>query len=121
MKLPAVIGAIIAGVLFGAVFGYLGYQAGNRRALGLQRGALVGSLDALERIRAGDIARGTALAEQQCFMSAVLLLEDEHYQSDVNVRSAMPRLISYRQSYRTNRTEWTPIEHRLESLLVQKP
>ena len=121
MKPTTLIAALIAAVLFGGLFGYPGYQAGERRALGLQKSALIGNLDALERIRAGDIPRGTALAEQQCFMSAVLLLDDERYRSDVDVRSAMPRLINYRHSYRTNQTEWTPIEHQLESLLGQKP
>ena len=102
-------------------FGYLGHQAGYREALGTQKAILVGSLDALERIRAGDIGRGTALAEEQCYLSAVLLLGDDHYRSDVGVRSIAQRLISYRQTYRTNQTEWTSLEHGLESLLVQKP
>jgi len=121
MKPTTLIAAVIAVVIFSALSGYLGYEAGNRRGLGIQRGVLVGGLDALESIRVGDVARGTALAEQQCFMSAVILLDDGHYKSDVNVRSVTPKLIRYWQSYRTNRTEWTPIELRLESLLAQKP
>jgi hypothetical protein len=47
-----VCGAVLAGY-------FLGYQRGYHRALILQVGTYVGTLDALDKIRAGNISGGT--------------------------------------------------------------
>src|SRR5262249_32159163 len=103
----AILAALAAAVVISILTGYFAHEAGYRTALGLKKSSLVGTLDGLERIRGGDAARGTALIEQDCFVSAVQLMGDEHYRSDIDVRGVTPRLISYRHSYRTNQAEWT--------------
>lgn len=114
-----IIAAVAALLTVGALSSFIAYRAGQRHSLGLQKGTLVGTLAALEDIRRGDVQSGTRRIESLCFMSAVVLMADDHYQSDFAVRTFTPTLISYRQSYRTNQADWTPMEQRLESLLTQ--
>lgn len=120
MKRPALVVTTIAALfMVGAISSFVAYRAGQRHSLGLQKGTLVGTLSALEDIRRGDIQGATKRIESLCFMSAVVLMADEHYQSDFSVRTFTPTLVSYRQSYRTNQADWTPTEQRLENLLTQ--
>jgi hypothetical protein len=114
------LGAAVTILIVAGLSGYFGHQAGYRQALSLKKSSLVSTLDALERLRAGDPAGATILIEQDCFLSAVEVLGEEHHQSDIVIRGVTSRLISYRQTYRTNRTEWTPIEHKLDGLLSQR-
>jgi len=109
--------AVAALLVVGALSAFIAYRAGQRHSLGLQKGTLVGTLSALEDIRRGDVQAGTQRIESLCFMSAVVLMADDHYQSDFAVRTFTPTLISYRQRYRTNQADWTPMEQRLERLL----
>ena len=49
---------------------FIGYQRGYHQALILQTGTYVGTLDALDKIRAGDTAAGAQRIEALCFSSA---------------------------------------------------
>lgn len=119
MKRPLFIITVVAVLLAGgALLTFTGYRAGQRHTLGLQKGTFVGTVDALERIRKGDIEGGTRRIESLCFSSAVSLMTDSHYRENVAVRTLTPSLVSYRQSFRTNQSEWTPMERRLERLLA---
>lgn len=120
MTRPATLVAAAAALLaVSALSLFFAYRAGQRHSLGLQKGTLVGTLAALEDIRRGDVEGGTRRIESLCFMSAVVLMADDHYQSDVAVRTFTPTLVNYRHSYCTNQADWTPMERQLESLLAQ--
>src|SRR2546425_11439999 len=115
---------IIVGILLLAVGGavwcsyFVGYQRGYHRALILQTGTFVGTLDALDKIRAGDISDGTERIEALCFSSANIVYGDFVFQHDFPGqfvgKSMIDDLRHYRQTYRTNSTEWTPMERSLE-------
>jgi hypothetical protein len=110
----------LAFLIVSSVSAYLGFRAGQTRSLGLQKGTLVGTLDALERIRSGDTEGGIRRIESLCFMSAEILMADSHYRSNFTVRTFTPKLISYRRAYRTNQNDWSPMEQQLEIFLSQK-
>jgi hypothetical protein len=97
----------------------LAYNAGFARAKELQKGTFVGALGVLEKLRAGDVAEGTRRVETMCFLSATLLYGDPDYRDHFITKTFAPELIHYRATYRTNRTEWTPMEEELETYLAQ--
>jgi hypothetical protein len=61
---------------------FIGYQRGYHRALILQAGTYVGTLDALHKLRAGDIAGGTQRVELRCFSSAITVYGDFVFRND---------------------------------------
>jgi len=116
--------AVVALVVCSSVFGsyFLGYQRGYHHALILQTGTFVGSLDALDKIRAGDVAGGTKSVEALCFSSANIVYGDFVFRHDFPGqfvgKSMIDDLRHYRQTYRTNSAEWSPMEHSLERNLA---
>jgi hypothetical protein len=120
----AIIVSIVSLVVCGAAWAgyFLGYQRGYHQSLILQTGAFVGSLDALEKIQAGDIASGTKSVEALCFSSANTVYGDFVFQHDFPGqfvgKSMIDDLLRYRQTYRTNSAEWTPMERSLEMHLA---
>jgi len=123
MKSILIIGVVLVAVC-GAVWGsyFLGYQRGYHRALLLQTGTFVGTLDALDKIRTGDVTGGTQRIEPLCFMSANIVYGDFVFRHDFFGhfvgKSMIDDLKHYRQTYRTNSAEWTPIEQNLEKNLA---
>ena len=115
---------IISLIVCGAVgTGYfLGYQRGYHRALILQIGTYVGTLDALDKIRAGNISGGTRTIEALCFSSANTVYGDFIFRHDFVGQTAGKSMIDdlqlYRQTYRTNSAEWTRMEQSLERNLA---
>ena len=109
--------ALVAAVVVGPVSWYTGHRSGMHASLGLQKGTLVGTIDALQKIRKGDVDGGTQRIETMCFLSAVLLLDDGDYAANPSVKGMVPQLVAYRDAYRTNQAEWTPVEQRLQTLL----
>jgi hypothetical protein len=85
-------------------------------SLGLEKGTLVVSLDALQKLRNGDVAGGIGRIETMCFLSANLLLGDSDYSTNPTVKAMATELLAYRSTYRTNRAEWTPVEEQLQEL-----
>ena len=71
---------IVCGAAYGSYF--LGYQRGYHHALILQTGTFVGTLDALDKIRAGDVASGTQRIEALCFSSANIVYGDFVFRHD---------------------------------------
>lgn len=55
--------------------------------------------------------------ETLCFLSADLLLGDSDYAANTPVKTMVPLLLDYRDAYRTNRAEWSPVEEDLQMLL----
>jgi hypothetical protein len=112
---------LIGGVAYGSYF--LGFQRGYHRALILQNGTFVGSLDALDKLRSEDIKAGTERIEALCFASANIVYGDfvsrNGWMGQFVGRAMVDDLRHYRQTYRTNSTEWTPIERSLERNLAK--
>jgi hypothetical protein len=109
---------VVACVICSLVTYRLAYDAGFARAKELQKGTFVGTLDALGKLRAGDVAEGTRRVEKMCFLSATLLYGDPDYRDHFITKTFAPELIQYRATYRTNRAEWTPMEEKLETYLA---
>ena len=102
------------------VSGYVGHRMGRQRVTTFEAGSFISTFDSLEKLRAGDIAAATRTLESQCFASAAGVLSEAGWRSDAVRKIMTPSLTRYRQTYRTNRAEWTPTEERLESLLTQR-
>ena len=78
------------------------------------QGQFVGAMDALEKIRAGQPDDGTRRIESLCFFAACILYGDPNCREYLVTKSFAVPLIHYRDTYRTNRVEWTPAEETLE-------
>jgi len=120
MKRTFIIGLVFIGAII--VTAWASYSVGHRRGyeLGLileQKGAFVGSFDALQKIRAGDIDGGTRRTESTCFAAAATVYAG-HPECDFVAKSFLSDFRHYRQTYRTNSAEWTPMEQNLESELA---
>jgi len=123
MKRLLIIGMVLL-VLCAVVCGtyFVGYQRGYHQALILQIGTFIGTLDALDKVRTGDVAGGTKSIESLCFSSANIIYGDYVFRHDFpghfTGASMIDDLKHYRQTYRTNSAEWTPMERSLEKNLA---
>ncbi len=101
---------------------FFGYQRGYHQALILQTGTFVVTLDALNKIRAGDVAGGTERIESLCFSSANTVYGDYVFRNGYIGHTVgkwfFDDLKHYRQAYRTNSADWTPMEQNLEKNLA---
>ena len=115
-----IVSLVVCGAAWASYF--IGYQRGYHQALILQIGSFGLSLDALDKIRAGDVAGGTKTVEAMCFSSANIVYGDFVFRNDFPGHFAGKAFIDdlkhYRQTYRTNSAEWTPMEHSLEKNLA---
>ena len=88
----------------------------------MQASTFVVSLDALDKIRAGDVSGGTKSVEAMCFSSAAIIYGDPILRHDfvgqVTRKTMIDDLRHYRQTYRTNSAEWTTMERSLEKHLA---
>jgi len=108
--------------IFGClVSGYIGYEKGNQRIITVRIASGLITLDALKKLRAGDVKAATGEIEVRCFADSVGVLSESGWRSDWYRKVEVPALITYRNTYRTNRADWSPMEQRLEILLAQKP
>ena len=105
------------------VSNYLGYRRGYHRALTLQNGTFVGSLDAMEKLRSGDIRSGLERIEAICYSSATVVYGDfvfrKGWAGQFDGKSMLESLRRYRQTYRANGADWTPMERTLEGDLAK--
>jgi hypothetical protein len=115
-----IVSLIACGVAWASYF--LGHQRGYHEALILQASTYVCSLDALDKIRAGDVAGGTRTVEAMCFSAANIIYGDfvfrHDFEGQFTGKSMIDDLQHYRQTYRTNSAEWTPMERSLEKNLA---
>jgi hypothetical protein len=111
---------IVCGAIWASYFA--GYERGYHKALILQTGTFVVSLDALDKVRAGDVAGGTKSLEGLCFSSANIVYGDYLFRHDFPGQfvgnSMIDDLQHYRRTYCTNNAEWTPMERSLEKNLA---
>ena len=120
MKRTLVIGLVFIGAIVATA--WASYSLGHHRGyeLGLvleQKGAFVGSFDALQKIRAGDIDGGTRRIESTCFAAAGTVYRG-HPECDFVAKTFLSDFRHYRQTYRTNSADWTPMEQGLERELA---
>lgn len=82
------------------------------------KATFVMTMGALDKLRAGDTNDGMRKIESLCFASAIVVYSNPNYRdSNVSLLYA-PDLIQYRSKYRSNRSEWTPAETHLETILA---
>lgn len=98
---------------------FIGYRRGYDRALSLRNGTFVGTFDALQKIRAGDVEGGTRRIELLCFSAANTVYSDRAG-SDFVAQTFLDDFRQYRQTYRSNSAEWTPAEQNLEKKLATR-
>ena len=118
--LPLVV-LVICCVMSGYVGYCVGERVGNNRVTTGRASNAVIVLDALDRLKAGDVDEATRSLERHCFTAATGVLSDTGWRVEAFQKIGVPLLIAYRHSYRTNKAEWTPIEQKLEKLLAQQP
>ncbi len=118
MKRFLLLGAILLLLCaIGSASYFVGYQRGFDRALVLQNGTFVGTFDALQKLRAGDVEGGTRRIETLCFSAANTVYSDRAASQFV-AKSFVRDFRNYRQTYRTNRVDWTVAEENLETKLA---
>ncbi len=93
----------------------LGYRSGRRAALVEEAASLAMTLSALQELRVGGTLEAIRAMEFSCFAAGASVLFDIEYRQ--RVRMLLPRLIAYRDAYRTHQAHWTPTEERLETLI----
>jgi hypothetical protein len=119
MKRIIIVGIVLLAACGAALASYfVGYQHGYHRASILQTGTFIGTLDALDKIRAGDVAAGTQRIESLCFSSANTVYGNSMFPHDFVAKIFLGDLKHYRQTYRTNGVDWSPMERSLEKKLA---
>jgi hypothetical protein len=73
------------------------------------------TLDALQKLRVGDIPGGTRLLEAFCFGQSEVFYHDPTYSDG---KELAPGLLQYRATYRTNSADWDIMERKLEARLA---
>ena len=101
--------------------GYVGFASGRQQVATARAASAIVTLDALKKLKAGDLAQATSELEGHCFMDSEEVLSGSGWRSDAFRKIAVPSLVAYRDIYRTNQADWSPIEQRLQILLAQKP
>src|SRR5262245_61357671 len=96
----------VAGIWLGAE---TGYRSGMQHACALQEGTVVLSIKALNELKSDD-TNSVQTIQSLGFAAALFLLESCSESVNTNLPS-FKALIDYRQRYRTNPSEWTPVEH----------
>lgn len=116
-----VVGALVLVVVCAAAWAayFIGYRRGFDRALILQNGTFVGTFDALQKIRAGDVEGGTHRIESLCFSAANTVYSDRPAGEFV-AKAFLDDFRHYRQSYPSNSAEWTVAEQSLERRLEKR-
>lgn len=110
-NLLLVCGAAFAGYLFG-------HNRGSEHALVRTNSDFVGGLDALHKLRAGDIEGGIKRVEITVFSCANTVYASDSPRCQVVGKMMLDDFKRYRQTYRTNSSEWTPAEQNLELKLA---
>ena len=95
------------------------YRAGFAAAKRMQLGTFIVSLGALEKLRSGDVQVATRKMQAVCFSSADMLYSDPAYHDQSAIKLFGPELIDYLAMYCTNRSEWTPVEQKLQKDLAR--
>jgi hypothetical protein len=111
---------IVPVVVVGLVCAIAGYTAGWQRqrrvTFSMIEGDFVSDFTALKSLRAGDTNNAIDRIETHAFMSATLPLYDPHAEHKA-LDMFISELVDYRHTYRSNPSDWSPMEQNLERLL----
>ena len=114
---------IVVGVAIVALSFWGGFWFGTYRQRiitnGMTEAGFVSDLTTLDRFRAGETEAAIRRVETHMFMSATVLLNNptaKHGALDI----LLPKLVAYRQAYRANPNDWSPMEEKLEQLLAAR-
>ena len=97
----------------------IGYRRGFDQALVLQNGTFISTLDAMQKIRTNDVGGGTRSIERLCFSAANVVYGDRPA-GKVVAGQFLDEFKRYRQTYRSNTSEWTVAEQVLEKKLAKR-
>ena len=97
--------------------GFYGYRVGVKRMVIAHIASAVSASDALQKVQAGDSTEAVRALERHWFANSVGVLSESGRSVDSFRSIFVPLLIAYRQTYRTNEADWTPMERELEVLL----
>ncbi|NOS68702.1 MAG: hypothetical protein HOP33_02065 [Verrucomicrobia bacterium] len=100
---------------------HFGFMVGGKRVTTTRAVTLTGDLFVLQKLRTGDFSNATSELEYACFVNSVDVLSDAGWRIPSRRKVVVPLLKAYRQTYRTNQTDWKPVERELEALLKQEP
>jgi len=120
MKRILITGFIL--IIFVSATAWAAYSIGHKRGYDLGcalmgKGTFVGTFDALEKIRAGDVDAGTRRIEILCFADACGVYSGPP-ETEFVAKSFLNDLRHYRQTYRTNSADWSIMEQNLERKLA---
>lgn len=120
MKRILINGLVLVSLICAAA--WVAYSIGHRRGydLGLaldQKGVFVGTFDALQKIRAGEVEAGTRRIETSCFEAADSVYAGRP-ETEFIAKSLLGDFRHYRQTYRTNSADWSITEQNLERKLA---
>jgi hypothetical protein len=105
---------LVIGFLACAVCVIVSYHFGYERALRIQNSTFIVSLSALQDLHASNINEATRKMEDLCFGSAELLYSDPTFRKERVSIIFAPELKLYRATWRTNSSDWSPVEKDLE-------
>ena len=97
---------------------WLGYRAGLERQYTWIKGDFIATINALGKLRNGEADSAIRVLEVNCFSMAIILYENPELRNDVVPKAFLKELRDYRAMYRTNKSEWSPAEQRLEQTLA---
>jgi hypothetical protein len=96
----------------------IGHQRGFKLGLVLeQKGTFVGTFDALQKIRAGDVGAGTQRIESLCSAAADTVYSGQP-ETRIVANTFFDDFKHYRQTYRTNSAGWSTTEQNLDRKLA---
>lgn len=88
-------------------------------AIGIQRGTLVAEVSALQSLRKGNTSEAIETLERHSYVTAVILLENPVWKTDLAVQMFAVELKHYRKQHAQPESKWTVTEKRLEELLKE--
>ncbi|MEO7298503.1 MAG: hypothetical protein ABI042_07995 [Verrucomicrobiota bacterium] len=108
---------ILAIIICSLAAGFFGYRAGVGRVVTAHIASAISASDALQKLQTRDSTQAIRVLERLWFADSVAVLSESGWRVDSFRSTFLPSLISYRQTYRTNQADWTPMERHLETLL----
>jgi len=120
MKRIFINGLVLVALIWAAA--WAAYSIGYRRGydLGLvldEKAVFVGTFDALQKIRAGEVEAGTRRIEKSCFAAADSVYAGRP-ETEFIAKSFLGDFRHYRQTYRSNSADWSITEQNLERKLA---
>jgi hypothetical protein len=122
MKLKRMLGLLLVLIVPWSISTVVAYRAGVDQGMAdakdWQRTTFVLSLAALQNLRAGSVSAATKDMQQICFAHADKIYGDPSFVDDEFMMFCTSQLITYFDTYCTNRAKWTREEKLLDKHLA---